>query len=153
MTLRLATCGFPGALSLTDTVPVASPSTVGITCSVIVQDALTARLAGQLLVCEKGRVVKTPEMAAAAVPLFVTLIEEFPVAPSSTFPKFTAEELRMMLGAVPVPERPDVVGETVALEETESVALNTPVDPGLNTATILQFAPGLRIGVQLFVCT
>jgi len=151
VTLKFAMCGLPGALSLTATVPVTSPSTVGVACSVIVQKALTARIAGQSLVCENGRTVRTPEIDAAAVPLFLAVIEEFPVAPSSTCPKLTAEELRTMLGAVPVPDRPEVVGVGTALEATESIAFSKPVAPGLNTTTIAQNPPTATDAGQLFV--
>ena len=72
--LSATVCGFPAASSLTLTVARRLPWSVGVKVTEIVQVALTARLAGQLLDCAKsdefGPATVIPEMASGAVPEF-----------------------------------------------------------------------------------
>jgi len=73
--LSVACCGLPLALSLTLRVPLRLPRAVGVKVRLIVQLALAARLAGQLLVCAKSPLLVMPLMLNAALPVFFKLTD------------------------------------------------------------------------------
>jgi hypothetical protein len=63
--------GWVPALSVIISVPVAPVVEVGVKVTLMVQVALAARLAGQLLVWANGALVETLTLVSAEVPLFV----------------------------------------------------------------------------------
>src|SRR6516162_3421870 len=73
--LRLTVCGLPGALSLTDNVPVRLPCCLGANVTAIVQLARMAKLEPQVLVCPKSPVVAMLAIASIAVPLLVNVTD------------------------------------------------------------------------------
>ena len=73
--LSVACCGLPLALSVMLRVPVRLPRAVGVNVRLMVQLALAARLAGQLLVCAKSPLLEMPLIFSAALPVFFTLTD------------------------------------------------------------------------------
>jgi hypothetical protein len=67
-------CGLPAALSATVRVPVRVPVPVGVKTTLTVQLVLAARLAPQLLVCEKSPIAAMLVMLAEAVPVLDTVM-------------------------------------------------------------------------------
>lgn len=63
--------GWVPELSVIVNVPVAPVLEVGVKVTLMVQVALVARLAGQLLVWANGALVETLTLVSAALPLFV----------------------------------------------------------------------------------
>ena len=61
-------CGFPGALSFTESVPVTVPTAVGVKVTLMVQFAAEARLEPQLSLSPKSAVATMPAVLSAAVP-------------------------------------------------------------------------------------
>ncbi len=96
-------CGLPDALSAIKIEELRVPVVVGVKVTVIVQLALTARVAPQLLVCEKSAELP-PETAieltlSCAVPTLVTVTGCGLLAtPVCTLPKFKLELLRLTSG-------------------------------------------------------
>jgi len=70
--LSATCCGLPLALSLILSAPVRLPEAVGVKVRLMVQLALTARLAGQLLLCAKSPLLARPLILNAALPLLVS---------------------------------------------------------------------------------
>ena len=68
--LSVACCGLPLALSVMLRVPVRLPRAVGVNVRLMVQVALAARLAGQLLVCAKSPLLVMLATLRAALPVF-----------------------------------------------------------------------------------
>jgi hypothetical protein len=69
MPLRATVCGVPGALSVTESVPVTEPAALGVNVTSIVQFAPEARLELQVLVSAKFAVVAAmPAMLSVVVP-------------------------------------------------------------------------------------
>jgi hypothetical protein len=66
--LREAACGLPGALSVTDSLPVTLLVTCGVNLTLIGQLAPEARLAPQVLVSVKSAVAATLLMISVTVP-------------------------------------------------------------------------------------
>jgi hypothetical protein len=70
---RLIDCGLVGALSTMLNVPVREPVAVGLKVTLMAQFALVARLAGQLLVCEKSPLAEIVLIVSAFVPQLVNV--------------------------------------------------------------------------------
>jgi len=73
--LRLTVCGLPAALSLIASTPVRVPTTVGVKVTEIEQLRPAARLAPQLLVCEKSPVVAMLAIMSDAFPVLLSLTD------------------------------------------------------------------------------
>src|SRR6266850_2264080 len=99
-------CWPPWALSVTESVPLRVRGCVGVNVTLMVQVALTARLAGQLLVSAKSPMVLIPVMDTATLPLEerVTACEALVVL-TVWFAKVNELGLRLAAGPVPVPVR------------------------------------------------
>ena len=66
-------CGLPAALSVTVMLPDLAPDTVGVNVTLMVQNRVVPRLAGQLLDCEKSPEDAILEMVSDEVPLLVNV--------------------------------------------------------------------------------
>jgi hypothetical protein len=66
--LREIVCGLPGALSLTESVPLRVPDPMGAKVTLIVQFAADARLEPQVSVSPKFVVAAMPAMLSVVVP-------------------------------------------------------------------------------------
>jgi len=66
-------CGLPVALSVTETVPLVLPVTVGAKLTLIVHELPASNVEAQLLVCEKPVLAEIPETVSVAVPLLVAV--------------------------------------------------------------------------------
>lgn len=159
VTERLATCGLPGALSTTLTIPFTVPVVTGVAVTLMVQLAAAAMvegLIGQLCVSENGLPVVMLLMMAAAPPLLVKVIVEAEEGtPTSWLPKFTVPGPSVICaGRVPVPESAAVFGEVEALEATDSVPLKAPEATGLKKTVIVQLEEAGKIPLagQVLLC-
>jgi hypothetical protein len=70
---RLTTCGFCGALSVNDTVPVRTPTAVGVNVTFTVQFAPATSVAPQLLDWAKSPVAATALKEILVLPAFVNV--------------------------------------------------------------------------------
>ena len=79
--LRPTCCGLLRALSVMVSVPLSGPMRVGVYTTLIVQEALTATLEPQLLVCEKSPLAAMLPIVSPAAPVLVrvTLCEALEV--------------------------------------------------------------------------
>lgn len=71
-----AVCGLPGALSVMDSVPVRSPSAIGVNVTDIVQLAPAPNLlgaSGQVELCVKSPELEIAEIVSGTLWLFLTL--------------------------------------------------------------------------------
>src|ERR1700728_187158 len=89
--LKLTVCGEPGALSTMVSVPVTVPAPAGAKVTVMAQTDPPARVAGQVLICEKLPLTLIPPTCSAALPLLVRVTVSVALNPTGTF------RLRLML--------------------------------------------------------
>ena len=123
----------------------------------IVQAAPPASEDGQLLVCEKGPVTFMPEMASAALPLFVSVM----VCAALVVPTGCGAKLRVAGdketdgGVSPNPLRDTVNPFFVTPSEpaTVRVPAREPLAVGVNVTLYMhELPPGTPAAAQLFAC-
>ncbi len=141
--LSTAVCGLPGASLTTLSAALLTPGEVGPNVTPMVQLALGASAAGQLLVCANSAlfvpVMPTLVMLTVAVPMFVSVT--FCVAlvvPTFWLPKLTLVGLSVT-GPTPVPKRPAVWRLPGALLGMLRVACREPTIEGEKAIWISQF--------------
>jgi hypothetical protein len=154
--VRETVSGLLVALLVTVRDPVRVPDAVAPYLTETVQFAPAARLDPQVLVCENGPVVATEEIAAAAVPVLVTVtVWAALVEPTVVLPNVSdvgeadsvADE-----AAAPVPVSETDVGLLVALLLTVKDPVWDPDAVGVNVTETVQFAPAARLDPQVLVC-
>ena len=134
--LKLTDCGDPVALSAMLTDAVSVPVACGLKVTVMVQLEAAATLLPQLLVWLK-ELGSVPLMLIATllsdpVPVFLRVIVWVALdVPVSVLEKVSELGLSDTAGAVPVPVKPAVCGEGVALSATLTEAISVPVAFGL----------------------
>lgn len=140
--LRLIASGDPGALLVTETLPLALPAVVGENFTVRELVAPGFRVAAEKPLSEKP----VPEALAddtetGAVPVFVSVTETEPLLPIKTLPKLMLEGFADNAPCVPVPlSAIDRVG-LVAFVEIAIVPDAAPATVGANVAVKLACAP------------
>src|SRR5271170_2027963 len=109
--VRATVSGLPGALLLTDSVPVAAPAAVGANCTPTVQEAPAASEVPQLFDSLNGPVTPIDDIDTALVPGLVTVTDcDALVEPTFSLPNdsLDGEAVR----AVPVGPVPPPPGKT-----------------------------------------
>ena len=152
-------CGEPDALSVKLTAADSAPVAVGLNPTVMMQLAAAARLAPQVLVCEKELAlvpvieIPLPLRLSAPVPVFLSVIF-CAVAPVLIKVPENESEVgdKLTAGAVPVPLRVTFCGEPVALSAMRIVAVSVPAAAGVKVTVMAQLAPAPRLALQLFTC-
>lgn len=150
--VRVEICGLPGALSLTDKVPVAAPVCVGVKTTLNVHLDLAARLDEQVVVeTLKGPVVEALMPVKDTVPRLssVNVFAALDV-PTAVFGKF-ADAGVSLAATPPVPERATVCGLPGALSVIVKVPVRVPEAVGVKVTSILQFFPAASVLPQGFV--
>jgi hypothetical protein len=155
--LNAAVCGEPVALSAMDSVALRLPAEAGVNVTVMVQLAPAATELPQLLVWLKllalAPVMVMPVIVRAAVPGFDSVVDSVPAeVPTSVLANVSVLEVRVALGAVPVPVSAAVCGEPDALSTTEIAALRLPVAAGVKVTVIMHALSSGRLAGQLLVC-
>jgi hypothetical protein len=138
------------ALSVMVRVPVTAVSVVGVKVTLIVQFALAARLAGQLLVWAKGALVETLTLVIALVPAFVRVTG----CDALVVPTATPENVRLLVereAPEAVPVKVTVCGLPLALSVMVRVPLTVPGAVGVNVTLIAQEAPAAMPVPQVLV--
>ena len=133
-----------------------APEAVGVNVILMVQLALAAKLAPQLLVCAKSPLL-TPAMLMlvrlnAAVPLLVSVTAwaALPI-PTDWLPNAIDVGESVAAGAPPVPERTSVCGLPGASSAITSVADRVPAAVGVNVTLMVQLEFGAMVAPQAFV--
>src|SRR5271163_2353402 len=105
--VRAMVSGLPGALLLTDRVPVAAPAAVGANVTPTVQEAPAASEVPQLLDSPNGPVTPIDDIEAAADPLLLMVtVREALVEPTFSLPNDSLDGEAVSV-AVPEPPPPD----------------------------------------------
>ena len=125
--VRVEVCGLPGALSLTDKLPVLVPVCVGVKTTLNVHFALAARLVEQVV----AEILKSP-VVEALIPVKVTVSRLSSVnvfaaldTPTTVFGKF-ADTGVSLAATPPVPDRATVCGLPGALSVIVKVPVRVP---------------------------
>ena len=154
--LRETVCGLPGALSVTDSVPLRFPICLGLKATLTVQLAPAANELPQVWVCAKSPalvpVIAIPLIVKVVVPTLVSVT----VFAGLDVPRTTAPRFRLVsesLAVVPTPVRPTFCGLPAALSVTLRVAVRVPLAVGLIVTLMLQLAPAANELPQVWVCT
>jgi hypothetical protein len=137
-----------------------APADCGENVTAIVQLALTASEAPQLLVCAKSPafapVMLIPEMVNGPLPGFDNLTCcEAAVVPLVVAANASTVGVNTACGvtAMPVPDNVAVCGEPAALSATSSTAERLPAAAGLKMTAKLQLAPAARVAPQVVLDT
>src|SRR5258708_10052931 len=153
--LRETVCGLPGALSVTDSVPLRFPICVGLKVTLTVQLAPAANELPQVWVCAKSPaavpVIAIPLIVKVIVPTLVSVT----VFAGLDVPRTTVPTLRLVsesFAVVPIPVRPTFCGLPAALSVTLRAAVRVPLAVGLNVTLMLQLAPAANELPQGWVC-
>jgi len=151
--LSAACCGLLPALSVMLKVPVRLPTAVGVKVRLMVQVALAARLAGQLLVCAKSPLLLIPVMLSAALPVLVRVKAWAALVVFTTrLPNTTFAEDRLAPGTgvfTPVPLRVACCGLPLASSLTLRVPLRAPTALGVKVTVSVQLPPAAKLLGQL----
>ena len=146
--------GLPGALLLTDRVPVAGPAAVGLNDTLTVQEAPADSDVPQLFDSPNGPVTPIDDIDTALVFGFVTvtdcagLVEPTTVLPNETLDGDADSALAPLL---PVPVSATVSGLLGALEATDRVPLAAPAAVGANFTLTVQEPPAAMEVPQVLV--
>lgn len=150
---RETVCGLPGALSVTSTLPISVPETVGLKTTVILQLAPAATLAPQLLIWVKSPVTVTLATVSAEVPVFVR-IRFFCLLDVKTTVvgnvRLVGEKL-IPGPPVPVPLRATVCGLLGAVSAKVRVAVRAPMLTGEKLTLTTQLVPEATIVPHVLV--
>lgn len=156
--LSATVCAVLAALSAKLSVADSEPATVGLKVTWMVQDALAASDAPQLLVSENEDafvpLMVMPEMVSAAVPELESVTD---CAAEETL-RLVDAKARLAAESLaagpenPVPARAAVCGEPVTLSAKLSVAESAPVAAGLKVTVTVQEALAASEAPQLLVC-
>jgi hypothetical protein len=145
--LKVTVCGDPVALSAMESIAAKLAAEAGVKVTEMEQLALAASEFPQVLVCAKSvglvPAIVIPEMASAAVPVFLSVT----VCAVEVDPE-TAEKVREVgesevtgaAAAVPVPLKVTVCGEPVALSAMESIAAKLAAEAGVKVTEMEQLA-------------
>lgn len=149
--LRLVVCGLLPALSVTVSVPVRVPTTVGVNVTLIVHFALLATAVPQVLVCAKSPVTLTLSIVNAAVILFVNVtVVGLLVVPTVRLLNVTVAG-DSVTACTPVPLRLTVCGLLLALSVMVTAPVAAPVVVGENVTEIVHFLPAFSELPHVFV--
>jgi hypothetical protein len=145
--LSVTDCGEPVALSATESMAAKLVAEAGVKVIDMEQLALAASELPQVLVWAKSvglvPAIEIPEMAKAAVPVFLSVTVCAVEVEPETAEKVSDVGEREAAGAdavVPVPLRATVCGEPVALSATESVAAKLVAEAGVKVTDMEQLA-------------
>ncbi len=154
---RATVWGDPAALSVIVSVPARFPVAVGIKVTATVQVAPAATLVPQLLVWAKSPEAAIEVMASAAVPVLLTVtacaVLVVPVVWDAKV-RLVGESVTAGAGVpelAPVPLRPTVCGDPVALSVIVNVPPRVPVPVGENVTEIEHCALAATLVPQLLV--
>jgi hypothetical protein len=137
--------GLPGALLLTDSVPVAAPAAVGANVTPTVQEAPAASDVPQLFDSPNGPVTPIDDIDAAAVPEFDTVTDcDELVEPTFSLPNDSLDGDAVR--AVPVGPVPPPPGKT---SNSDSCAAVQPVLPVKLSSTYRSLVPDGRLIVAV----
>ena len=146
--------GLPGALLLTDRVPVAAPAAVGANVTPTVQEAPAASDVPQLFDSPNGPVTPIEDIDAALLPGLdtVTVCAEL-VDPTATLPNDTlvGDAVSAVAPLTPVPVSAAVSGLLGALDATDRVPLAAPLAVGANFTLTVQEPPAAMELPQVLV--
>jgi len=150
--VRLTVCGLPLASSAAESVPVLTPTCVGLNVTETTQPAPGASVAAHVLVWAKLRDTAIAEIFNVAVPLLLSFICCPALTdPTAWFPKVTVDGDHCAVGATPVPVRLTVCGLPVSSSATESVPVRVPVCVGVNVTETMQLAPVASVAAHVLV--
>ena len=147
---RLTACGLPAALSVMLIAAARVPVAAGVNVTLIVHDALAARLLPHVVVSAKSPafvpVTAMLLIVNGAVPVLLSVTAEAVlVVPICWFPNVTDAGLRLTTGLVPLPDRLTPCGLPAALSVMLMAAERAPVAAGVNATLIVHDAPAARL--------
>ncbi len=149
--VRLVVCGLLPALSVTVSVPVRVPTTVGVKVTLTVHFALLATDVPQVFVCAKSPVTLTLSIVNAAVILFVNVtVVGLLVVPTVRLLNVTFAG-DSVTACTPVPLRLTVCGLLLALSVMVTAPVAAPVVVGENVTEIVHFLPAFSALPHVFV--
>ena len=139
-------------MSVTVIEPVREPLAVGVKVTLMVHEALAARLEPQVLVSEKSPLLAMLEMVSVATLVLDRVMSRgLLLVPTGCDEKFKELGARLACGAKPVPERSTAWVAGLALSVTESEPVREPAAVGVKVTLIVQEAVGARLDPQLLV--
>lgn len=158
VSLKLAVCGDPAALSATVCVAVKLTAEAGVKTTEIAQVAPAASDAPHVLVWPKSAgfapAIEIERMASAAFPVLLNVA----VCAALLAPVFAVKvseagerDATGAAGAVPVPLSDAVCGEFDALSVTVSVPGSEPRDVGVNVTAFVQVDPAASVVPQVLL--
>jgi hypothetical protein len=131
--------------------PEARPVAVGVKVTVMVQLALVARVAPQVLVCAYGAAAVIPAILSVELPLLVSVTSALALAPINMLPRFSVVGLSVTAGWTPVPLSEMVDGLVGASLRMVSVPLAAPVAVGEYVTVIVQLPLAANVAPQVLV--
>src|SRR5258708_1482002 len=121
---------------------------------VIVQDAPTATLPPQVLVCVKLPLAVMLLMCNGAVPVFFRITSRpLLTVPTTWLPNNTAFRDKLTAGATPVPLKVTICGLLVALSSIVRFGERAPAKAGVKVTLIVQLCPAATLPPQVLVST
>jgi hypothetical protein len=153
--LRETVCGLPGALSVTERVPLRLPVALGVKVTLTVQLAPAANELPQVLVSAKSPalvpVIAMPVMLKVVVPTLVRVtVFAGLVVPTATEPK--SKLVGESFAVVPIPLSVTFCGLPGALSVTDSLPVRFPICVGSKVTLTVQLAPAASELPQVWVC-
>ena len=150
MPLSAIAIGEPGALLVTDMLPLALPADPGANLAVTEVFWPARIVTGTVspLMLKPGPVTLAAEIVTLAVPVFDNVIGTDPLLPTRRLPKFTVEGFADRAPCVPVPVKATAGSE--ALLVIEMLPELTTVVVGSKTAEKVVFCPAVKVmGVEM----
>lgn len=150
-------CGEPLALSVTLSVPASAAAEPGWNATNSEHEAPAAREVPQFPISRNDALLVPPSamelMVSAVVPVLVTFTVVALLVAATTVAGKAIDAgviVTVDVDAVPVPLRPTVCGDPVALSAIDSEALRAPVAAGLNSTDTVQLAPAASEAAHVF---
>ena len=154
--VRLEDCGLLLALSATLNFPVLVPTAVGLNTTLMVQVALAARLAPQVVVeTLKSPVVEITMLESVTLWLFLRVNVFGRLVVPTVCAAYVALPGVNATGGMPVPESGTVCGLFGALSVIVMLPVRNPSCVGVNLTLIMQLAPAASVlphGFELVTC-
>lgn len=154
---KLANCGLPGAVSLTDMLAVRDPEAVGVKVTLIVQLPAPGKEVPQLLVCLKSElsapVMLIPLRFIDAFPVFTSVTTAGPLlVPTAWGAKFVRPGLSVRKAPfTPVPVRGMARGLILVLSVIVMAPDSGAVAVGVKLTLTTQLAPSARLDPQSLI--
>ena len=149
---RLTVCGLLLPLSVTVSVPVRAPTTVGVKVALIVHLVPAATELPQVLVWAKSPTVETLVIASAVVRLLESVTESGLLVVPTVLLANVSLVTDKVTALTPVPLVAIACGLSLALSVMVTVPLYAPVTVGLKVIEIVHFAPAATELPQVLVC-